>query len=469
MTWNNQELDIVFGPGEGDLPEQRARACDREYLRSLDQLTEYRGRGTGRRLTAAEALQAYGFETLREIATEGSAPLCHSSHAAGRVLRDRRNELGLSTRNVANQAKVDLAHVEAAEESKRLPLRIYERIARVLALDERYVSVRSEPTENERVTLRLRTVGREMPTMTPSLVATLAEAAWVASRQVALEDRLALRPEPTGIEPNPSYGTSSLPAYRWGYHLAGDARQHLGLGSEPIESLRALSEERLGFPVIQTELGDRIGGATLEIGTRRALVVNVSGGNRHAYIRRSTLAHEIGHLLYDPSTQLNTLRVDEYEALEARPERVPDPIEQRANAFSVEFLAPQAAAIELFHQGGEDPLARVMHVFGISFTAARYHVWNGLERSVPFDSLTTDDVRAREDWEGREAFTVDYHPVRRIRPSRAGRFSALVMRAAQERIVSLDTAAEWLEADGQDMKRASAQLPDLYPSVFSRR
>jgi Zn-dependent peptidase ImmA (M78 family) len=470
MKPSRDQLDLVFGPGDGESAEQRALASDKAYIRSLDQLAEHRGRGNGRRLTASEALQAYGFATLLEVAAEGSALLCHDRSAAGATLRDRRQELGLALRDVAIKARLDAAEVAAAEQSKRLSIRIYERAARVLALDERYISVRPEPTEGERITRRLRTISRDAPAMTPSVVATLAEAAWVASRQVYLEERLALAGDPHFIERNDSFGTPSFPAYRWGYHLASEARQRLGLGSEPILSLRDLAESRLGIPVIQTEIGEQIAGATLEVstpaGVRRAIVLNIGGANRNAYVRRSTLAHELGHLLYDPPGALASLRVDDYIELSERPENVPDRVEQRANAFSVEFLVPQQAAVALFNEGGGDPLARVMHHFGVSFTAAKYHIWNGLERSVPIEALTTNAFRAADDWEGREAFTVDYHPVRNIRPSRTGRFSALAVRAAQEKIISWDTATEWLEADAEDLDRARTLLPELYPGVF---
>ena len=304
--------------------------------------------------------------------------------------------------------------------------------------------------------------------MTGSVVSALAEAAWVAMRQVQLEDRLGLRPEPHGIEVNPSYGDPGFPAYEWGYHLARQTREILGLGDRRIPSMRELTEQRLGFPVIQCELGSQVAGATIDVGEgRRAVVVNISGGNRHAYVRRATIAHELGHLLYDPPRELNSLRVDAYADLERPANDVPDRVEQRANAFAVELIAPQSAAVQEHLAHGTNQLDEVVHEYGISFTAARYQIWNGLERAVPLDDLTVERDRPLDHWEAAEAFTVDYHPVRRIRPSRAGRFSALVVRAAQEAHISWDTAREWLEADEPDMERAKRMLPDLFPTVFA--
>jgi histidine ammonia-lyase len=64
------------------------------YVRSIDQLAKDSIKAKGRRLTAREALDAYGFEKLLEVASEGSALLAESIDAAGRVLKARRLALG---------------------------------------------------------------------------------------------------------------------------------------------------------------------------------------------------------------------------------------------------------------------------------------------------------------------------------------------------------------------------------------
>ena len=83
-------LDRVFGEGEAHRPRP-AQISKRQFVRGIDLLTfDESPRATGRRLTATEALDAYGFEKLAEVATEGSAVICESVTAAGRVLRERR-------------------------------------------------------------------------------------------------------------------------------------------------------------------------------------------------------------------------------------------------------------------------------------------------------------------------------------------------------------------------------------------
>jgi Zn-dependent peptidase ImmA (M78 family)/transcriptional regulator with XRE-family HTH domain len=459
-------MQIAFGLRAAH-PEEAARRSGRVYVRGISQLAEDHPEATGRRLTALEALKAYGLEVVAQVAAEGVAPLAPSAEVAGRVLKYRRTQLGLAQRQVAVRARVPEEVVKAAEQSRRLPIRQYERVARALGLDERYVLVRPEPEGNERIAVRLRTIGQEDPRLGQSTVSALAEAAWVAMAQVRLEKELSLPVPQTGIVQSDNYGSPGIPAYRMGYQLAADARQRLGLGTGPIASMRALAEESLGLPIIQAELGESIAGVTIEVSSRRAIVINLSGKNRHVFVRRATIAHELGHLLYDSPRRLNELRVDAYSELEAPPDQIRDPVEQRANAFSVELLLPQLEAVALFRASQDDPVGEVMERFGVSFTAARYQIWNALHRSIPLDELVTDHRGLQLDWEARERYTVDYHPIRDLRPTRAGRFSAVTVRAAEEGLVSWDTAAEWLETSVENVRRAAPQCRELFPSVWN--
>ncbi len=460
-------MHLAFGTRASN-PEEAARACGRFYVRGLSQLAEDHPDATGRRLTALEALHAYGLEALAQVGVDGYTRLAPTAEVAGRVLKLRREQLGLDPRHIALRARVPEEVVRAAEQSRKLSIRQYEHIARALGLDERYVCVHSEPMGNERIAVRLRTVGEVDARLGPMTVSALAEAAWVAMTQARLEEELGLAPSRNGIEHSPNYGTPGFPAYRWGYLLAADARTKLGLGSGPIASIRELAEDRLGLPIIQAELGESVAGVTLETGSRRAIVINLSGDNRHVFVRRATIAHELGHLLYDPPGRLDHLRVDVYSDLDTPSEQLRDPVEQRANAFAVEFLAPQLDALKLFRTGKEDRLASVMDHFGVSFTAARYQIWNGMERSIPLSDLTTDRRGLNLDWEAREAYTVDYHPIRGLRPTRAGRFSAVSVRAAEEAFISWNTAAEWLEAPTDEVRRVVPQLKELFPSVWQK-
>ncbi|MFS8067828.1 MAG: ImmA/IrrE family metallo-endopeptidase [Byssovorax sp.] len=386
---------------------------------------------------------------MAEVATEGSALLCESVDAAGRVLRERRAQLDLPIRTIASETGLPPEVIEALEASRRRPVREYEKVARVLGLDERKLSFRSAPEGNQDVAVRLRDMHDTRPVLTSSVVISLAEAAWVAMTQLRLETELALPASRYRFQVDAFYGSSRHPAFKVGYELADSFRAELGLGEEPISSMRDLLERELHIPVIQADLGKRIAGATVESAGRRAIVVNLFGGNQNPFVRRSTLAHELCHLLFDPQQKLRSLRVDEYAELDEREDQRVDPVEQRANAFSVQLLAPQSSAHRLYETTADDQLSLVMDHFGVSFTAARYQIWNALKRAVPLDSIWANKPRPEADWEGREGYTTTYHPVRSLadHPSRAGRFSAVVLRAAES---GLD-AGQSLDHD--DVKR----------------
>jgi len=466
-------IDHVFGPGEGGFDlEQRARASTREYVRSLDQLAEASPEAKGRHLTAHEALQAYGVDVLREVADEGAALLAASPRAAGRMLRSRRKLLGLELRKVANAARVDRHVLESAEAGLRVPIREVEKAARVLGLDERLLSWRSDPPSvQQSVAVRLRTIGDDLPQMTPTAVVGIAEAAWVASTQLRLEALLGLAPRDVGLEKSPDFGGYGRPPYACGYDLAAQTRDRLQLGDDRLPlSLRELCEETLGIPVIQSELGPDIAGITVELGRQRAIVLNLDGQNRNVLVRRATIAHELCHLLYDPSPQLDALRVDSYQELDRHTHEIRDPVEQRANAFAIELIAPRPAVVQRYQATVDDPVWEVMDHFGISHTAARYQIWNGLRRTVPLDRIAcTPGRRPDPHWEGSEAFTVDYHPVQGLKPSRAGRFSAVVLRAAEERLVSWDSAAAMLDVTTTEVRDAAPLLRGLFPAVWPGR
>ncbi len=443
---------------------------NRMFVRGLDLLTfDTSPKAKGRRLTAREALDAYGFDKLCEVVNDGSAIITADPAAVGRTLRERRNQLGVQLRTLAAKTGVALEVVEAMEQSRRRPVREYERLARALGLDERLISFETVPRGNERVAVRLRSLSEDRPALSSSIVATFAEASWVAMTQIRLEEQLGLHRPRHSLAPSKDYGSWTRPAYRVGYDLADLFRRTLGLSSTPIPSMRALVEIDLAVPVIQAPLGDRIAGATVQSEQgRRAIVLNIGGKNADACVRRSTMAHELCHLLFDPSPQLQDLRVDEYSELDERDDTRTDPVEQRANAFAVQLLAPQTEAVARYRATGDDPLRGVLDHFGVSFTAGRYQIWNGLNRMVALESIYAANRPPEVDWDARETYTLAFHPIRSLieHPSRAGRFSAIVVRAAKQGLISWDTAAEWLFCTEGEAHRAEDGLREFYSEVF---
>ena len=170
------------------------------------------------------------------------------------------------------------------------------------------------------------------------------------------------------------------------------------------------------------------------------IVLNLKGANDNPLVRRATIAHELAHLLYDPDEYLNTVRVDTYEGLASDPTSPPYlddeyyRVEQRANALVHDMTLPPFS--------GED-VRRVVSKYGISVTAASYHVVNAHFRQYDYPRDVTPD--RGDDWRGVENFTVDFLPISTSTPvTRRGRFARLVVEACKNRLISTESAAEYL-------------------------
>jgi Zn-dependent peptidase ImmA (M78 family) len=231
-----------------------------------------------------------------------------------------------------------------------------------------------------------------------------------------------------------------------GYRLASRTRELLGIPSEaPIDSLKELIEVRLRIPVIQVELHSDFAGATIASGSHRGIVVNLVGDNSIPLVRRMTMAHELGHLLWDPDQRLDKLRVDRYDEIDidAVAENYPlDHVERRANAFAIEFLAPRDAIVREFQKGGGGAagLETIMTAFGVSKTAIARHLSNAsnnvidvLEERLPHLSF--------DEWDARESVAVPVFNPQDVPVSRRGRFAYYVYKAFEQRLISEDTAA----------------------------
>jgi hypothetical protein len=110
-------LDEVFGPGDGVSPEERALHSKQLFVRGLDLFTFDSPKAKGRRLSAPEALDAYGFDKLCEIVQDGSAIITSDPAAVGRTLRERRCRLGIEIRTVASMSNT------SASASRRAAIR----------------------------------------------------------------------------------------------------------------------------------------------------------------------------------------------------------------------------------------------------------------------------------------------------------------------------------------------------------
>ncbi len=175
-----------------------------------------------------------------------------------------------------------------------------------------------------------------------------------------------------------------------GYRLAQLVREYLRQAEGRLDPEALL--RGWGIDLRDRDLGsDRLDAiAVWGQGHRPTVIVN-SGGLRSRLPtgRRTTCAHELCHLLVDTD--------DALPAVEVLGGRVPQPLEQRANAFAAELLLPLDAAgraveTELAHvhtpdarrQAIEDVLQRLHRDYGVSFETAAWQTKNS-GRLAPLD------------------------------------------------------------------------------------
>jgi Zn-dependent peptidase ImmA (M78 family) len=320
-------------------------------------------------------------------------------------------------------------------------------------LDDDRLSVTPNAGADHELAVRLRTLkGRQQARLSAGLVLKLAESAWIVAKERQIASMLGDQPHLLdSFERSDDY---AQPTWRRGYELAERARQLLGIDPlAPIPSVRRVTE-RLRVPLIQAELGQVFAGATVENANHRGIVVNTQGDNQNVWVRRMTLCHELGHLLWDPTHRLERLHVDRYSEIQA-PQ--PEPVESRANAFAIAFLAPRDAVVAIIqkHSNAAAMLAELMSTYGIAATAAKYHLANiALEWGTPID---TTRVRSTllpvpdHDWQVNENWTIDFFQPSSTPISRRGRFAGVVAVAAMSKIITLDQAASYLSVASEQL------------------
>ena len=472
-------LSTMFGPeAGGGSPEAAAKLSQRKFVRSKGGLAVYDAsrNPTGHVFTAWEAYDAYGAEILEEAVEYGSAILKCTKDAISDALKSRREDLNLSRRQIARAAALSSEDVVRSAENapSQVPIREIEQIALVLGLDERWLAFKSDSGGDEELAYRLRTLsatGQRSATHLSAHTALLfAEAASIIRVQLRLQRWLAIETERRSFAPSDDYGSRMTPAWKVGYRLAEDARRTLRLGEFAIPSMRALVEDRLGIPVVQVNIGQKIAGATIVTrdehgGEARGVILNASGANENVWVRRATLAHELGHLLFDPNEKLQNVRVDPYDQSEADPQAhdaETDYVEQRANAFAIAFLAPPEAVQRMVSTPPSiESVVDVMHTYGISQTAARYHVRNCHHGRYSVPAVGVNDV-PRDELRAAEDLTLDFFPLRSTSIQRRGKFAALVTQAVDEGYISEDTASLYLQCTVEEFRDRFEALQDLH-------
>lgn len=466
---SKQDLDLVFGTGSSGADMQmRALTSSVEFVRSQVQLGFSSAKAKGRRFTAAEALRLFGWETLLKVANEGSAPLVTHISEPSHTIRSRRMSMNLERQQLSKKTGISVTAIDDMEtQGKLCSIRDIDTICQHLSLDENKIGIVPGANSDDLLGIRLRELTTQSDTtrFTPNTVLALSEAAWVIRKQYELGE---IAGSYSSISEKPNFEKDndySHPAWKQGFRLAAQTRKKLGIDHiEPIYSLRKLIEDRLEYPLIQQKIDPKFAGATLSNGSFRGIIVNEEGNNSNVWIRRMTLCHELGHLLWDPENKLNRLKVDEYRQIEnLRYGKRSDNVEVRANAFAIAFLAPPEAVKALYDQCKSvgHTLASMMHLYGISMTAAKWHLSNVC-------NVDTDGVYPWElpyptdDWIGRENFATDWFPAQSTPLSRRGRFAWITSLALKRRKISIDTASTILKVPPHDVMRCAQDIIDTY-------
>lgn len=469
-------VEAVFGPELAHLnAEEAAHKSSLRFVRGRSELGVFDAsrNPTGHVLTAWEAYHAYGLRILDEAIEYGSAILIDPGGIEP-AIGSRMEKLGLKHSAVARETGLDEGVVKQADHP-RADNRIgeLERIGFVLGLDELQMGHQPTGEADADLAVRLKTLRPPQPTgsrrLSPSAVLAFAHAASVIRVQYRLQRWLGIEGFSRQFEPTDEYGTASFPAYKVGYELAEHTRDRLELGDRPIDSMRDLVETKLGIPVVQARLPESIAGATIAVNDAgdeaRGIVLNTVGANENVWVRRATLAHELGHLLFDPIQRLERVRVDTYQSNEIDPQgSTTDYVEQRANAFAISFLAPMDAVRDVAPTPVQNnSIPKVMRTFGISHTAARYHIRNSYFRQI---ELSDDPVHAAPSDEQRAAenFTIDWFPIGDTPEMRRGRFVEIVTSCFDSGYISDDSAARYMNCGKTDFRDNLRTIRGLYSS-----
>ena len=338
----------------------------------------------------------------------------------------------------------------------------------VLGMDERMLSFRSDCGADPALAAKLRVlqsyIGAVSVRISQDDAVNLAEAASVARVHARLKGWLGSSGSGAEFAPSDDFGNESGPepspsARQAGYRLAADLRDKLELGVRPVESMRDLLADGLGVTIVWTELSPAVAGATFTSADHdgsqfRGVVLNSGGENEDVWTRRVTLARELGHALFDPDNRLRNLLVHGHLS-EELPEAVPvDPVDQRADAFALAFLAPQDEVQRIAPLPVDEfKVGLVMQHFGMCETAARRRIVSCHSGDVELP-VAGSHVAPAAHWPELESLETGGSTPCSARHSRQGRFADSVRECFEQGLISDDSAAFYMDCTPAEMMEA---------------
>ena len=446
-------LSILGATGSNLTLDAAVRGSKTRLLRNSDHVfLEGPGR-EGTRLRPWEAVQGLTPEAVAALAEKPAAGITRRGATIASSIVSRRKELGVEPVSVArSDERLNETRVLAVEANEKPRSILWmTRISISLALQDFTLGAVENGGGDANLAYRLRELqsGRSDRVMTPSAVMTLSEAAWVISTWKRLEGWLGRRAAKMDNPSRIRLGTLDRLAFREGYELAHRARDLFGLDhTSPVRDLDRLIYRELRVPVVQLRSKSRFTGATILNNGDRGIVLNADAYEGNAWTRRMTLAHELGHLLWDTDEDLKSLRVDTDESVNADSHTVTDLIEARANAFAAEFLAPQEAVVAMFRNQRERPLVLdyMTEFFGVGFTVLSWQLRNSLPGEIDRSRLSvTRNNKPSDMWKAEVGRTTDYFVFEQTPAVRTGEFAGIVAECYRRNLISEDTVHEYLK------------------------
>lgn len=320
--------------------------------------------------------------------------------AIATLLKQARQDAGLSLDALASWSRLPVEVLRGAEDATvRLTASELDRCARVFGL--RLEDLLAGEAGRAPMTVLLRSeTGLAQDTravLTTEIDEALGELQRVVRDVADLERALGLVPPRL-----PRIDDSRRPSdMHRGEHRARRVREELGLGIEPIPSMRRLVDA-LGVAIVWVteEQVDKLVDGACVMAPRPAMLVNLfEAANLHPWRARITIAHEIGHLLFD-LTPGNPVAVS--LAARRQPAHLEE-IEQVARAFAACLLVPAEGVrkvVGALDPTSDDAVQAVGSHFGVGRTVA-------INRLQTVFSLT-DDARMRMGLRTAKAYKGDF-------------------------------------------------------------
>jgi Zn-dependent peptidase ImmA (M78 family) len=262
-----------------------------------------------------------------------------------------------------------------------------------------------------------------------------------AARELSFLENLLSAPAPADA-PRVAYAKGTAP-YQQGAQAAAKVREIFALAPGPVPSMRDFVRDLIPeMRLLYAELGSEgPAGVTLANAQMRPMIIlNLEGKNRNPAVRRFSLARELAHLFIDrqcgkPLTILSGYQTESGLA-----------IEQRANAFAVRLLCPQAE-LESLPGDGLKAAKCLIEKYGIHYAAARLYLRNErgiktLPERIP-EALLTSSIDHK--WEeAEEPHGLSAFPIKRVPPERRTYVAAAAAQAYSRSLISRNRFAEIL-------------------------